>query len=180
MASSGKSTLVDILYGIKSFSSGIIYFDGIDSKTLLPEQLRESIFFLRGLNLLPSTILENLTLGDKSISMNQINEALEKVELLTEIQKLKDGLLTQIDNQGSPLSLVQGLRLNIARAFLKPYRLILIDEALDSLDDISSQKISKQIFSETKWTTIISTHDNRIKQQCNKIITLDKRYRGAA
>lgn len=172
--SSGKSTLVDLLYGIKSTTGGAVLLDGRDYRDLTPESIRDCVALVRGFEILPDTILENVRLGRDSIDLDQIRNSLARVGLLDDITSLPKGIHTQLAGDGRPFSIAQANRIALARAIVGKPNLLLIDETLDELDD-ESREVALQVLLDKKapWTLIIATHDSDIAKRCEKVISID-------
>jgi len=178
--SSGKSTLVDLFYGIRSATHGVISIDGNDLRDLSTESLREQIALVRGAEVLADSILENVRMG-RDLKNDEIREALKSVGLLEEILKFPRGIQTELTGDGRPLSFAQVYQLILARAVVSKPRLLLLDETLDDLDDKSKEVVLELIFQKNApWTLVIATHDKNLAKQCSQIIDLEKLAKGVA
>lgn len=172
--SSGKTTFVDLLFGIKRAQNGAILIDGFDYRDLSLESIRDQVSLVRGIEILPDTILENVRAGREHISLENVQAVLAQLGLLEEIGDLKDGLQTQLNGDGGPLSIAQVHRLSLARAIVSSPRLLVVDETLDDLDEKSREKaMSLLLKKDTPWTLVLTTHDASLAQKCDSIISLD-------
>ncbi|MFM8270253.1 MAG: peptidase domain-containing ABC transporter [Pseudomonadota bacterium] len=172
--SSGKTTFVDLLYGIKNAHSGAILFDGFDYRDLSLESLRDQVGLVREVELLPETILDNLKAGRNEIPLEDIQEVLSRIGLLEELIELPGGLQTKLNGDGRPLSFAQSRRLALARSILSKPRLLLVDETLDDLDEKAREKALEFLIQKSApWTLIITTHDMNLARKCDTIISLD-------
>jgi ABC-type multidrug transport system fused ATPase/permease subunit len=170
---SGKTTLVDLLYGIKEAVSGVVLIDGSDYRDISKENIREQVALVRGLEILPDTILENVRIGRKDITLEQVREALSKIGLLDEVMALPEGLQTILSVEGRPFSIAQVHRLVLARAIVAQPRLLLVDETLDDLDEESRETALKVLFSkDAPWTLVIATHDTALAKRCEQVVSL--------
>lgn len=88
------------------------------------------------------SLLENIRLGRPDIGIDAVNRALECVGLMTVVHRMSDGLETQLNPGGHPLTNSQRSRLILARAIVRKPRLLLVDEALDGLE-VKHSKNSK-------------------------------------
>jgi len=170
----GKTTFIQILAGLLKPTSGQIQLGSTNYNKLSSKEMDQfrgkhigMIFqkphFVRNLN-----ILDNLLLS-LYLSKNKQDEK-RVVQLLNEI-----GLGDKLESMPDDLSQGEQQRASIALAVIKQPDLILADEPTSSLDDVNCQKIItllKEQADKNKSKLIIITHDNRIKTQFNKSITL--------
>ncbi len=171
---SGKTTLVDLLFGIKEPQSGTVIIDGVDYRDLSPELLREHVCLVRGLEFLPDSIIENVRMGREDLSLDQVREALRRVGLLEDIVGLSNGLQTKLGGDGAPLSVAQGHALVLARAIIGSPRLLLVDETLDELDDDARDAALKVLLDpDAPWTLVLSTNSESLARRLHKILSLD-------
>ena len=171
---SGKSTLVDMLFGLKQPTAGVILFNGIDSRLLAPELMREQISLLRGVEVVYGTVIKNVKLGCPKADIQQISAVLQRVGLLDEILAFSEGLETVLAEDGSPLSVGQTKLLMLARAIVGDPALLLIDQTLDGLDDKSKQTALNLVFAESApWTVLITSQHPEIEERCGRVVNLD-------
>jgi len=169
----GKSTLADVLFGLRVPESGWVEIDGIDIRSLRLDSLREYVALVKGVEIIEGTVLDNLRMGRDEISLIQIRKVLEKVGLLETILAFPEGLNTPLWGDGKPLSLGQASRLMIARAILGEPRLLIVDEALDHIDEQGRPQVLATLLDRTQpWTLILITHVLDLAQQCDRVITL--------
>ncbi len=160
---SGKSKLADFLYGLSHPESGDILIDGHNVRDLNLWELRSQVILLRGIEFFDGTIEENLKLGNEAITGKELRDALQAVGLLQEISDLPEWLKTPLSTQGGAVSRGQALKLMLARAFLRKPRLIILDEALDGIDDEKLIKVFETLLTqEERWTLIVFTHEEHI------------------
>jgi ABC-type bacteriocin/lantibiotic exporter with double-glycine peptidase domain len=172
-AGSGKSTLVDLLSGVRQPVSGHLELDGIDLRELRADSLREHVSFVRSIEIFNGTIDENVHLNRPQTSAQDVREALAAVDLVDEVLKLPDGLNTVLQSDGSPLSTTQAFRLMLARAIVDHPRLLLIDGTLDSLADDMLRPLLANLFGpERRWTTLVVTGRQMVIDQCDRVVTL--------
>lgn len=165
----GKTTILNILGGMDSLSSGSMIVDGTDigkfSERELTTYRRNDIgFVFQFYNLVPNlTALENVELA------NQISkEPLDAVEIMKSV-----GLSERIDNFPAQLSGGEQQRVSIARALAKNPKLLLCDEPTGALDYNTGKQILK-LLSDTcrdkKMTVIVITHNQAIAPMADRII----------
>jgi ATP-binding cassette subfamily B protein/ATP-binding cassette subfamily C protein len=132
----GKSTLFSLLNRFDEPSSGSIKLDGRDIADVPVFELRRRIAWVDQDNSFVSgSLLENLTLGDRTISNDRVMAALDVVGLSSLVDKLPDGLNSSVAINGPSISGGERQRLAIARALLRWADVILLDESTSQLDD---------------------------------------------
>ena len=162
----GKSTLMDILYRFCEIDSGEITINGKNICYWDVATLRNSMSYVNQQEFLfDDTILYNLTLGDTSYSMQQVEHVTKAIGAHDFIIALPDGYNTHVGDSGICLSGGQRQMLSIARALLKNSTLIILDEATSALDEQTESTVIKGIVElmSDKTIIIISHHLNAIK-----------------
>lgn len=152
---SGKSLLLDILFGLREPESGVLTINGVDPRDLRPDILRRRVVMVRDIEIFDGTIAENIHLERTDISIGDVREALERVELTTTIQTLHEGFNTVLTPSGSPLSGSEIRRLVIARAIAGRPEVVMLDGILDSLPDHQAESILSRILSLGDQTTVL-------------------------
>jgi ABC-type bacteriocin/lantibiotic exporter with double-glycine peptidase domain len=172
-AGSGKSTLIDLLCGLRHPHAGHVELDGIDLRELRPDSLREHMAAARGVEVFRGSVAENVHLNRAHISSWDVRQALEAVGLLDEVLRFPEGLNATLQTNGPPLSQSQALRLMLARAIVGRPRLLLIDATLDSLDDESLKVTLRSLCApSTPWTLLVTTGRREVIAACQRMITL--------
>lgn len=149
---------------------------GHDLSKLDSEKLLEnfSIVF-QDVVLFNTSILENIRVGKKDATDEEVVEAAKLAECEDFVQKLPDGYDEVIGENGELLSGGQRQRISIARALLKDANVILLDEATSFLDVENESKIQKALSQLIKnKTVIIIAHRMRTIANADKIIVLDE------
>ncbi len=170
----GKSTLADLLFGLRSPTAGRIELNGIDIRDLRLESLRRYVAVVKDSEIIEDTVIENVRIGRTDLSTVAIRHALEQVGLLDEILALPDGLQTVLGHAGTPLSFGQTERLMLARAVVGSPMLLVIDGMLDAMDPVLKAQICNYLFDPAApWTLLItSLHADNYMQRCSRLITL--------
>jgi ABC-type bacteriocin/lantibiotic exporter with double-glycine peptidase domain len=177
----GKSTLVDLLFGLRSPTSGRIEIDGTDLRNLQLESLREHTAVVKGIEIFEGTVLENLRMGREELTLADVQQALQAVGLLEDVLALPEGLQTQLGTGGAPLSLGQAERLMLARAIAGQPRLLVLDEVLDDMDQEVRQQVLPAILGrEARWTLLVITHSQDVARLCDRAVRLERRRPEAA
>ena len=170
----GKSTVSKLCARFYDINKGTITLGGddiskVDSEVILKQY---SIVF-QDVNLFDNTILENIRIGKKGATDEEVLEAAKEANCDEFVKKLPDGYNTVIGENGCHLSGGERQRLSIARALLKDAPVILLDEATASLDveneTVIQEAISKLIKNKT---VLIIAHRMRTVTNADKIIVL--------
>lgn len=171
----GKSTIVDMLCGIRQPTAGRVELDGIDLRELRADSLHDHVAVARSIEIFHGSIDENVHLNRSNISSLDVREALAAVGLLEELLKLPDGLNTLLQTNGSPLSSMQAVRLMLARAIVGRPRLLLIDGTLDPLSDEMIADLLESLARDSRrpWTLLITTGRQAIKDACQRVLNLN-------
>jgi len=171
---SGKSTLADVLFGLRRATSGSVQVDGLDIRDLPLVPLRREVALVRGVELFPGSVIDNVRLGRDHLTHVDLTEALAQVGLLSELNALPDGLSTLLQPHGRPLSHRQACRLMIARAIAGRPRLIILDGALDQIDQHDEQeRTAAALFArDAPWTLLCITERRDLLARCTRVVTL--------
>lgn len=141
----GKTTILRLISRLYDFDDGEILIGKKNIKEVSTESLYENISIVfQDVKLFNTSILENVRIGRKDASDDEVIEAL-KLANCDFIEDLKDGVLTNIGENGEQLSSGQRQRLSIARAFLKDAPILILDEIASSLDVDNERKIQKSL-----------------------------------
>ena len=132
---SGKSTLANLLLGFLRPEKGQLLVDGIDLQSVEISDWQKGIAWVSQAPIIfNGTLAENLSMGLESSTDPVLWQALEISGLTGWVKLLPDGLSTRVGENGLRLSSGQAQRLALGRAFLKPSRLIILDEPTAHLD----------------------------------------------
>ncbi|STY29662.1 ABC transporter ATP-binding protein [Legionella wadsworthii] len=172
----GKSTLIHLLLRLFEPSAGKITIDGqnIDSVTI--NSLLKAITLVpQQVDLFHRSILDNIRYGYLEATEEEIYHAATLAECDEFIQQLPQGYLTQVGERGMKLSGGQKQRIAIARAYLKPAKILIMDEATSALDSITESYIQKSLMRIMQnKTTIIVAHRLATLKQMDRIVVLEK------
>lgn len=144
----GKTTLVDILLGLVSPSSGVIQYFELDGKSIEPGSLIGRVSYVpQKPGMISGSIAENVALGfsGTQIDEDRVVEALKIAELFEIIDSLPRGIHSSIGAQSNALSGGQIQRLGLARALYEKPDLIVLDEATSALDASSEAAITASL-----------------------------------
>jgi ATP-binding cassette, subfamily C, bacterial len=156
----GKTTLIDLLTGLHTPNKGTITLDGVSLADIDIKQWRRSIGYVpQELNLLHTTIRDNLVLGDTEISDADIEKALDQAGARDFIMAMANGLDTEVGTMGSRLSGGQRQRVALARALVTKPKLLILDEVTSALDPETERAICEKIAGlRGRYTIVAITH----------------------
>lgn len=171
---SGKSTIISLVTGFYKVLEGDIFIDGENLNDIDLHSYRNFLSVVPQTTILFSgTIKENITYGNDRVSKENLNEVIEAAQLKTVIEKLPNGLNTNIGEHGDKLSGGQKQRIAIARALIRDPKVIIFDEATSALDSVSEMEIQKAIDNLTKErTTFIVAHRLSTIKNADKIAVI--------
>ncbi|WP_430481643.1 ABC transporter ATP-binding protein [Rossellomorea marisflavi] len=172
---SGKSTIVDLLFKFYDAGKGSIKVDGRDVTEWDTDWLRSQMAIVtQDVMMRSGSLAENLRIGKRDATDEELMEALEASGLGDLITTLPDGLDTLVGERGSLLSGGQKQRLSLARAILKDAPIMVLDEASSALDPITETKINEAVLPAGKnQTIIIVSHRLSTVLAADKIVVLE-------
>ncbi|HEY6881955.1 MAG TPA: ABC transporter ATP-binding protein [Polyangiales bacterium] len=153
---SGKTSVLELLYGLRRASSGVVLLDGVDTHELDRAALRRRVAVVLGPELIPGTITENVRLGNPALSSGAVRAVLEQLGLLAELAHLPDGLDTRIGKGGCTLSYSQALRITLARAMARSPGLLAVDADFASMAHSAVEVVLRALTRpDAPWTLIV-------------------------
>ena len=170
----GKSTVAKLSARFWDIDKGTITLGGEDISAIDPETLLEnySIVF-QDVTLFNSSVMENIRLGKKDATDEEVKSAARLARCSEFIDKLPDGYDTLIGENGERLSGGERQRISIARAMLKDAPIILLDEATASLDAENESKIQGALSALIRnKTVLIIAHRMRTVSGADKVVVL--------
>lgn len=166
----GKSTIVNLIPRFYDVDSGSILIDGVDIREVSLKSLREHIALIsQHVVLFDDTVANNISYGDKSKSLDDIEKAAKASNAYDFVSKLPKGFDNLIGEGGVKLSGGERQRVSIARAFLKDTPILIMDEATSSLDTESEREVQKGFENLMKDRTVFV-----IAHRLSTIINADK------
>ncbi len=172
----GKSTIVNLLGRFYEFQKGTIHIGSSDIKEIDLNYLRSNIaIVLQDVFLFSDTVYNNITLGNKSISLEQVIEASKAVGAHEFIVKLPNDYNYQIGERGGVLSVGQRQLLAFIRAYVYNPHILILDEATSSIDHESELLIQQATLKLTQGrTSIVIAHRLSTIQNADQIVLLEK------
>lgn len=171
---SGKSTLFALLQGWYTYS-GTISIDGSDTRMLSEEQLQSYMAYAtQDIYVFHATIGDNIRLAKPSATDEDIWQALEAVQLADWVRTLPKGLRTMVGQGGMGLSGGQRQRLGMARLYLRDAEILLLDEPLEGLDQVTRHLVQDQLSTLFKGKTVLYiTHHIEQLHEMDRILFLE-------
>lgn len=173
---SGKTTLIRLLSRLIEPSAGTIFINNTNYKKFSFEEYRTKIGVIT-LNdsTFEGTIYENITCSCPTVTMNEVNEVLEKLELTNLIKSLPLGLETPLLSEGKQVNSSAVQKILLARVLITKPKVLFLEEPVDKLDKQTAGKVIDMLTdTSSPWTLVVVSKSKYWKEKCNKIITLEK------
>ena len=158
----GKSTIIQLLQRFYDPQKGGVFVDGIDIRDLDLKSWRQRIGIVsQEPNLFSGSVLENVRMGRRNATFDEVVSACRKARIHDTIQSLPDGYDTLVGSVGSQMSGGQKQRLAIARAIVRGADILLLDEATSALDrksEIEVQRALDDLTLNSKMTVVTIAH----------------------
>ena len=173
----GKSTLIRLLLSLLHQRSGEISLysaDGVVNVPVSAATRRNLVYVPQGNSLFSGTIRDNLLVGNPDATEQQMLEALHTAAA-DFVQELPYGIDTQCFEKGAGLSEGQAQRIAIARALLRPGRILLLDEFSSALDAQTETLLLERLTAtRSDRTMIFITHRDRVIDFCDATLSISK------
>jgi len=172
----GKSTIINLINRFYEIDSGTIFVDGVSVEDYTLESLRNQIaIVLQDVFLFSDSILNNITLKDKNISLEDVENAAKQIGIHEFINTLPGGYHYNVKERGAMLSSGQRQLIAFLRAYVSKPSILILDEATSSVDANSEQMIQFATEKITKGrTSIVIAHRLATIKQADKILVMDK------
>ncbi len=172
----GKSTFVKLLMRFWDVNNGDIKISNKNIKDINTSSLRNSQTLVsQETYLFNESILENIKLGNKNATKEEIIEAAKKASIHKFIETLPNGYDTKVSELGGNLSAGEKQRVGLARAFLRDSEVLILDEPTSNLDTLNEGEILKSIKENCKDKTIVLiSHRKSTTAVCDKTYKLEE------
>jgi ATP-binding cassette subfamily B protein len=173
---SGKTIFCNVVARILESPQGYLFFDGVEIHEMPLEVLRRSIGYVpQDTFLFSDTIRENIAFGKRDATEKEIEGAARLAQIYDEIMDFPEGMNTVVGERGVTLSGGQRQRIAIARAILMDPPILLLDDALSSVDIQTEERVLEGLdkFLQGK-TSILVTHRIAPLRRADRIIVLDE------
>ena len=171
----GKTSVINLLSRFYEIDSGEILIDGLNIKEYKLSSLRKNIgIVLQDVFLFSDTILNNITLKNESISLEEVKLAAEQIGVHDFIMSLPNNYYYNVKERGIMLSSGQRQLIAFLRVYVSNPQILILDEATSSIDSASELLIQKAIEKITKnRTSLIIAHRLATVKKANNIIVMD-------
>ena len=173
---SGKTTITNLLLRFYDVHKGKITLGGTDIRDIPYDELLDRIsIVMQNVQLFDNTIEENIRVGKKGATKEEIIEAAKKARIHDFIMSLPKGYKTDIGENGGILSGGQRQRISIARAFLKDAPILILDEMTSNVDPVNESLIQDAITELAKnRTVLVVAHHLKTIQKADQILVFQK------
>ncbi|NCB37693.1 MAG: ABC transporter ATP-binding protein [Erysipelotrichia bacterium] len=170
----GKTTLASLLKRFYDYSDGQILIDGIDLREYSRTSLRLKIGLIQqDVNIFSGTILDNIFLAEGSQDGQKIANIISELQMNVLIDKLPNGISTQIYEKGSNISAGQRQLIAFSRALATEPEILILDEATSSVDSETESVIQRAVKKlASQRTSLIIAHRLSTIRNCDRILVL--------
>lgn len=152
----GKTTLASLIARFFDVTEGKLVVGGVNVKEIADEKLMETVSFVfQDSKLLKMSIYDNIRMGKKDATKEQVLHALKEAQCMDIIEKMPQGIDTVIGTRGTYVSGGEAQRLSIARAMLKDAPILILDEATAFADPDNKVKVQEAFSRLSKGKTVI-------------------------
>lgn len=152
----GKTTLASLIARFFDVTEGKLFVGGVDVREIADEKLMETVSFVfQDSMLLKMSIYDNIRMGKKDATKEQVLHALKEAQCMDIIEKMPQGIDTVIGTRGTYVSGGEAQRLSIARAMLKDAPILILDEATAFADPDNEVKVQEAFSRLSKGKTVI-------------------------
>ena len=172
----GKSTIINLINRFYEIDSGTICVDDVSVDKYTLESLRNQVaIVLQDVFLFSDSILNNITLKDESITLEEVEKAAKQIGIHDFIMTLPGGYHYNVKERGAMLSSGQRQLIAFLRAYVSKPSILILDEATSSVDSHAEQMIQYATETITKdRTSIVIAHRLATIKKADKIIVMDK------
>ncbi len=173
---SGKTTITNLLLRFWDNQDGSIKVGGVDIRDMDYDDLLSNIsIVMQNVVLFADSIYENIRIGNKNATKEQVIEAAQKAQIHDFIMTLPDGYDTQVGENGVGLSGGQKQRLSIARAFLKDAPIVILDEITSNVDPVNEARIQKAVSTLAQGRSVlVIAHHLKTIRGADQIVVFNK------
>ena len=171
----GKTTLARALGRMVEVPTGTLFLDGVDVRSLALADLRREVALVPQEGFLfTASLADNLRYGDPDASMEQVESAARQARQEGDIKGFPDGYATLVGERGITLSGGQRQRTALGRALLLDAPLLVLDDALASVDNTTAAEILRSIRQQRQRTVLMISHQLSAAAACDRILVLEE------
>lgn len=173
---SGKSTILKVMAGLYPVQAGAVLLDGLDIRQMTPHELRNAVTYSpQNRHLFHGTIVQNLRLAAPAASDDELKAALAETGALHDVLALPEGLHTGLGDHSAAKALSPGLlqRIALARIYLRPSSVLLLDEPGQWLDEASDATLIESLRRRKgQQTIVIVSHRPSHLAVCDRVVLM--------
>ena len=170
----GKSTLARALGRMVEVPEHQLFLDGIDVTSLALDDLRRQVALVPQEGFLfTATLADNLRYGEPEASMERVEAAAEMAQLAPDIRGFPDGYQTLVGERGITLSGGQRQRTALGRALLVDRAILVLDDALASVDNRTAAAILRAVREQQQRTVVLISHQLSAAVACDRILVME-------
>ena len=171
----GKTTLARTFGRMIPVEENQLFLDGIDINHLPLSELREDIAMVPQEGFLfTNSLADNLRYGEPDADLNRVEQAAEQARLMDDIKGFPDGFETLVGERGITLSGGQRQRTALGRALLVTAPILVLDDALASVDNNTAAAILDSIRAQDGRTIVMISHQLSAAAACDRILVMDQ------
>lgn len=175
LSGSGKSTVIKLITGLLKKGGGKLLVDGTDIDELSLNSYYDHISYLSQDSPVFDTTIRGNMVFDQDVADEELYAVLDKVHLKDKVLELPEKLDTMVGERGLKLSGGERQRLAFARAILQKRNLIILDEPVSALDNITEKSLMETVFTEFRnKTVIIIAHRLNFISGVDKILVMEQ------
>jgi ATP-binding cassette subfamily B protein len=173
---SGKTTIVNLIAKFYLPTEGELWVDGREIRTIRGDSLRRQMGIVLQTNFLfTGTVMDNIRLGRPEATDDEVRAAASALDCLDLLEKLPDGLATEVGERGTGLSLGQRQLICFSRALLADPRILILDEATSSVDTITESRLQLALAKLLRGrTSFVVAHRLSTIRRADQILVLDQ------
>jgi len=170
----GKTTLARALGRMVEVPAGQLFLDGVDVTALTLADLRRSVALVPQEGyLFTASLADNLRYGDPDAALERVEEAARQARLEGDIKGFPDGYDTLVGERGITLSGGQRQRTALGRALLVEAPLLVLDDALASVDNTTAAEILRSVRQQQRRTVLMISHQLSAAAACDRILVIE-------
>ncbi|MBM5816860.1 MAG: ABC transporter ATP-binding protein [Cyanobacteria bacterium K_Offshore_surface_m2_239] len=170
----GKSTLARALGRMVDVPPGQLFVDAVDITTLPLDELRRQVALVPQEGFLfTATLADNLRYGEPEASLERVREAAEQAQLTDDVRGFPDGWQTLVGERGITLSGGQRQRTALGRALLMDSPILVLDDALASVDNRTAAAILQAVRGQRQRTVVLISHQLSAAAACDRILVME-------
>ncbi len=171
----GKTTLAKSLGRTIEIPDGQLFLDNIDIKSIKLTDLRKHVAIVpQEAFLFTSTISDNLKFGEPQASKNKVKKSAVNAGLIDDINSFPEGFKTIVGERGITLSGGQRQRTALGRALLVNASVVILDDALASVDNKTASIIIEEMRENKSKTILMISHQLSVAATCDRVLVMDK------